>query len=279
MVRFRLMRWALALILGIHATLCAQGVSIQTVSPETIQERFGLVQSTNEHRAAALRKLFEPTGCPAENWAEQIVKGSKLPNLICTRMGTSDRTIVVMAHYDKVNLGQGAIDNWSGAALLPSLYQCLGDLPRNFTFKFPLTTDEEKGLYGSRFFTNQLSKEDRANIAAAVNIDSVGLHGPTYVWASRADKTLLNSALRVASALKLPLQGMNIDKVGDSDSHPFADRHIPVIDFHSLTSVTFDVLHSAKDVPSALDPQSYVNTFSLLCFYLGYLDTTPGAVP
>jgi len=139
-----------------------------------------------------------------------------------------------------------------------------------------LTTDEENGLVGSRDFAGHMSPEEVRNTVAGVNVDSIGLPGPTYVWASRAAPELLDASAVVASALKLPIAGMNVDNVGDSDSHPFKDRHIPVIDFHSLTAKTISLLHSKKDVPEAMDSAAYYDTFQLIAGLLAYLDARAG---
>ncbi len=67
-----------------------------------------------------------------------------------------------------------------------------------------------------------------------VNLDTLGL-SPTKVWANRADRVLMALAANVAGRLDLPLSGMNVDGAGDSDSRPFYEKKIPVIDFHSVT--------------------------------------------
>jgi len=252
--------------------LPAVDVQLRTLDQSVIEQRFGRIQSKLDARADVLRSLFAEAGCATESWDEQRVSGAKLPNLICTLHGSTDRQVVVTAHYDKVSLGQGAIDNWSGASLLASLYESLTAAPRNLTFVFVLTTDEEKGEVGARYFVTHLTKEQRSHVAANVNIDSIGLAGPTYVWASRADPQLSADAVAVAKTLGIPLGAMNVDNVGDSDSHPFVDKKIPVIDFHSLTSATLPILHSKKDEPAALDPVSYYNTYRLLSAFLAFLD-------
>jgi hypothetical protein len=55
----------------------------------------------------------------------------------------------------------------------------------------------------------------------------------------------LDSYGRVASALGVPPTGVNVDNVGDDDSHPFLDARIPVITIHSVTQETFPILHSS----------------------------------
>jgi Zn-dependent M28 family amino/carboxypeptidase len=37
--------------------------------------------------------------------------------------GESDSEIIVGGHFDFVDHGQGIVDDWSGVALLPSLYE------------------------------------------------------------------------------------------------------------------------------------------------------------
>ena len=81
--------------------------------------------------------------------------------------------IIVGAHFDKVPEGDGVVDNWSGASLLPSLFQSLKDEPHNHTFVFIGFTDEEKGLLGSSFYAGHMSKEEVAATDAMVNMDTL----------------------------------------------------------------------------------------------------------
>ncbi len=243
-----------------------------------IEERFARLRTKEAERTAALREMFAEAGCIGPHYEEQKVPGWKAPNLICTLPGTSSRTVIVTAHYDKTKKGEGAIDNWSGASLLPSLYQSLQGKPRRFTYTFILFMGEESGLIGSRYYVGQLTLPQRRNIAADVNIDSVGLPGYINIWASRANKDLRTDAATVASTLGIRLSAVNAESLvrdgrPDSDSHPFLDARIPVIDFHSITPATMPLLHTAKDVPSAVDPATYFDTYRLLAAYLKYLDS------
>jgi Iap family predicted aminopeptidase len=67
--------------------------------------------------------LFSEAGCDEQYLSEQSVKASKLANVICVRPGSSGKVIMVGAHFDHVAEGDGVVDNWSGASVLPSLYQ------------------------------------------------------------------------------------------------------------------------------------------------------------
>lgn len=114
---------------------------------------------------------------------------SKTPNLICTLAGATKLVIVVGAHFDQVENGFGVVDNWTGASLLPSLYQGMADVPRRHTFRFVAFSGEEKGLVGSRAYVKQLGKARESDIAM-VNMDTLGL-AETEIWASHADPRLV----------------------------------------------------------------------------------------
>ncbi len=66
--------------------------------------------------------------------------------------GRSDRVIIVGAHFDRVADGDGVVDNWSGASLLPSLYEAVKLEPRRHTYIFVGFTDGEEGEVGSHFY-------------------------------------------------------------------------------------------------------------------------------
>lgn len=248
------------------------------MKPALLEERLHRVTDKTADREQNLHELFESAGCKEGALDEEPVKGSRTPNVVCTLAGTEEGRVVVGAHYDKVEAGHGVIDNWTGASLLPSLYEGLHGEPRHLTFVFIGFTDEEKDLDGSRYYVSHLAKQDRTRIRAMVNIDSLGL-SDTKIWLSHADKNLAKAAALVAHTLNLPLGVVSLDDIGESDSLPFLDARIPVIDFHSVTHKTFSILHSPRDAFPALKMKEYVDSCNLLAAYLAYLDVTLGASP
>jgi len=259
------------------SAFAADGLRI--LPADTIQSRFSRLHSKNEDRMVELRQLFEEAGCGSKSYSEAKILSSQLPNLICDLPGSSKRTVVVGAHFDNRGPGEGAIDNWSGASLLPSLFESLRGSTRNLSFEFIAFTDEEKGLIGSRDYAGHLSKQQRADIVVDVNIDSIGLPGPIRVWSGRSDDLLLRSAALVADQVKVPIGAMGLDKKYDSDAAAFMAWRIPVIDFHSLTADTLSLLHSKKDVRTAIDAKSYYDDYRFLAEFLAYLDDTLDSSP
>lgn len=266
----------LALFSAIVLPLYAAGQTLQftPVSREVIEQRMRRVAKKNAERAVILKAMFEEAGCTGGRLSEQHVRTSNPPNIICVLPGSGDSVMVVGAHFDHTAKGDGAVDNWSGASLLPSLFQSLSVSPRQHTFVFIGFTDEEKGLVGSKYYVKQLSKEETAKLKAMINLDTLGLSG-TKVWLSHSNQALANALLRVAHALQLPLDAVNVERVGSSDAQSFANK-VPVITIHSLTQETLPILHSDRDTLDKLRLNDYYNTYRVLVAYLAYLD---GALP
>ena len=266
------------LLLCVAISAAPQEIYYDELPAALIETRLKLASGKNDAREQALKQLFDEVDCRGENFIEQPVKGSRIPNVICELPGAEDSVVVVGAHFDKVSEGEGIVDNWSGASLLPTLYQSFRAKPRRLTFRFIGFTDEEKGMYGSNFYVRQLSAAERAKIVAMVNIDSLGLTS-TKVWVTRSDKKLIADLLQVSNALNMPVAGVNVEQVGDSDSRAFTDKKIPVIDFHSITQDTLPILHSRKDNLSAIHLDDYYSSYRLLAAYLAYLDETLDVTP
>jgi aminopeptidase-like protein len=199
------------------------------------------------------------------------VPSSKAPNLICTLPGETDSEIVVGGHLDSIETGMGAVDDWSGAVLLPSLYQGLKRLPRRHRFVFVGFAAEEQGLVGSAEFTGKLKREEIRRIHAMINLECLGL-GPPEVWVSRANKRLLDAYSVVASILHVEPRGMNVDGVGDDDAHSFLNYGVPVLTIHSLTRETWHILHHPSDKLDAIHPDDYYTAYRMTAAYLAYLD-------
>jgi hypothetical protein len=245
-------------------------IDYDTLAASVIQQRLEMVRPKTSDRRNVLEDLFREAGCT--ELTEQRVPGSKEPNVICGRDGQESGVITVGGHYDADDHGIGAVDDWSGASLLPSLYQSIEKQARRHRFVFVGFSGEEAGLLGSRTYVKRLSKDDKALVRAMVNLECLGLT-PPKVWVHRADKRLSDAYLDVANALQIPPVGVNVENVGDDDSHPFMNAKIPVITIHSVTQETWPILHSSRDQLQAIDPAYYYTAYRVVAAYLAYLDS------
>jgi hypothetical protein len=239
---------------------------------DVIEKRLKSFCDDNDTRAEIIRRWLAQSGCAKGNLSEKTAEYDLPPNVVCVLPGETTEIILVGAHTDKVAAGDGVVDNWSGASLLPSLFFSLNGQKRRHTFVFVGFTAEEKGMIGSASYVEHLSPAQRARLEAMVNMDSLGL-APTKVWASHADKALLDALFSVAAQAKLPVSIQNVDNLGSTDSESFGRYHIPRITMHSVTRQTMKMLHSSDDTLAAIKMDDYYDSYRLIADYLAYLDS------
>jgi hypothetical protein len=94
---------------------------------------------------------------------------------------SSDRAILLCAHYDSVGAGPGASDNGSGVAALLEIARILQQLPRPRQSIILLFDDgEEVDLLGAHAFVEH--HPWAAAVTAAVNLDARGSSGPSLMF-------------------------------------------------------------------------------------------------
>jgi Iap family predicted aminopeptidase len=253
--------------------LVAQTISFRQMNPEILEARLRTAHPKASVRYERLRELFLADGCTG--LVEQQVKGSKEPNLICSIEAAGENAaeapvIVVGAHMDCYG-GDGVVDNWTGAVMLPSLAQFMRESPRKHSFRFIGFASEEKGLVGSRAYLKSLSKQERARVRAVITMDSLGLSA-TKFWPNGSDAELAQYAANVAQALNLSFLGVNTERVGTTDSQTFHEAKIPTLSLHSLTPRTWMLINSPNDTWKILSLKDYLDTHKLVSALLVYLD-------
>lgn len=191
-----------------------------------------------------LKKLgYEPTVQAFSG--RGIRKETQVPfqseNIIVEKPGKSDKVLVLGAHYDSVELGDGAADNGSGVAVLLELAERLKTIETPYTLRFIFFGAEEDGLIGSRYYVSSLSPTDLKKIVHMVNFDTLISGNKQYVYGDFGDKGILrNLALDAAKEMNLPLitqSGTKEYPAGTtgpfSDHVPFEEKKIPYTYFES----------------------------------------------
>jgi hypothetical protein len=243
------------------------------LKPGLLEDRLRLATADQRERGKRLVELMEKAGCVGQHFREQAVKGTKDPNLICripAAVPEPKGTIIVGAHYDSAG-GDGVIDNWTGAILLPSLFESVRKTSPRHHFEFVGFAAEECGLWGSREYVKQLRKEERKQIVAVITIDSLGLT-PTKVWLSHSDAALAQLCAGIAKAMKLDFQARNAEHIAMTDSMSFADAKIPVLSLHSVTTETLGLINSPHDVWDTIQWKDYYDSYRLIAATLAYID-------
>lgn len=261
-----------SLTAGVALALCsiaclAGQLELKLISRSVVENRLRAGEVPAGERQNLIAKLFQESGCPV---SQQPID-RRFSNVICKLPGETSATIVIGAHFDFVDRGKGIVDDWSGVSLLASLYQTLKGERRRHTYEFVAFAGEERGLIGSSRYVKELTTEQRAAIKAFINLECLGLT-PPKVWVHRSTPMLVDLLAEIANGAHIPLQGVDVDQVGDDDTHPFVRKNIPVASIHSVTQETLRVLHSNRDNIDAIHPEDYYDAYRLVAFYLAYLD-------
>src|ERR1041385_2996635 len=214
------------LVLSLCGLSPAQKVHFSPAEKPGILERTRTVPQTDQQRAEQLKEWFSRAGCRGALLSEQKVPGNDIPNVICRMRGKSDDTIIVGAHYDGASSPKRPFDDWTGALLLPSLYECLRTRKRKHTILFVAFADEGNQLSGAQTFISRLSATELSHVQAMVNLDTLGL-SPTKIWSGHSDKDLVHALINMVYAMKLPASQIDLNRAGPSDSDPFHARQIP----------------------------------------------------
>lgn len=196
-----------------------------------------------------------------------IIKGSEKP----------DEYIVISAHLDHVGTNEkgeifnGADDDGSGTVSLLEIAEAFktatdkGHGPKR-SIIFLHVTGEEKGLLGSRYYTDYEPLVPLANTVANLNIDMVGRIDPkrkgdrNYIYLIGADK-LSTELHEISEAVNKEFTNIELDYTYNDENDPnrfyyrsdhynFAKNNIPIIFYFNGTH---DDYHKASDTPDKIN--------------------------
>jgi Iap family predicted aminopeptidase len=181
-------------------------------------------------------------------------------NLVLRLKGRSPERIVVGAHFDSWDLGQGALDNGLGTAQLFALASALRGRDLARTVELVWFNGEEQGLWGSRHAAATLGD---APVIAMINLDMVGV--PIAVNAL-GDESLVPALERWnnARATKLPLGVQNINWFG-SDHTPYQLAGVRAITFNApIPRESVRYYHDLADTIDKLPEQIMVDSTAII---------------
>jgi hypothetical protein len=167
--------------------------------------------------------------------------------------GRSTSRLIVGAHFDSWDLGQGAMDNGLGVAQLYALALAWRGKTPHHTVELVWFNGEEQGLFGSRHAASQLGESP---VVAMVNLDMVGV--PIGVNAL-GDDTLVPALERWQAtrdeAKRLPKGVENINWLA-SDHTPFQLAGVRAITFNApIPREAVRYYHDFADTIDKVSPQ------------------------
>jgi Zn-dependent M28 family amino/carboxypeptidase len=159
----------------------------------------------------------EATTEPAES---QNVRGRLGPD--------TDEAVLVLAHYDAHDLGEGALDNGCGVATLLGAVRTLRDLDLGCAIEVAATGCEEVGLLGSEALAGNI---DTGRLRAVVNVDGAGRFRNLQALA-HASGDVAGVVAAVTGRVGHPVD-VGTRPHAYSDHWPFLRAGVPALQFHS----------------------------------------------
>ncbi len=169
-------------------------------------------------------------------------------NLVVTKPGRTEKTIIVGAHYDSVDTA-GVDDNGSGVSVVLETAKRIYNIETPYTVKFILFGAEEDGLFGSEAYVKSMTEEDIENTLCMINIDTVFAGTYRYIYSGTVveDEVVLAwpfyQAMAISEELGLDMNSndtpLNYDYPSPttgswSDHQSFRDVNIPYLFFEAV---------------------------------------------
>ncbi|WP_010180720.1 M28 family metallopeptidase [Aquimarina agarilytica] len=250
--------------------------------------------------AAYLKAHYKKIGIPSpdtinyyQNIPKEFFSGSikKSENVVAFLEGTTypEEIIVLSAHYDHLGVNSrgeiynGADDNGSGTMSILQIAEAFvkakkeGVGPKR-SILFLHVTGEEKGLYGSRYYTEN-PLYPLKNTVCNLNVDMIGRvdaaheNAPNYIYIIGSDR-LSNELHLINEAVNEKYTLFNLDykynKKSDpnrfyyrSDHYNFAKNNIPIIFYFNGVHNDY---HEVSDVPTSINYELLTKRSKLIFF-------------
>lgn len=165
-----------------------------------------------------------------------------------------EEIVILAAHLDSWDLGQGAIDDGAGVAIVSAAARLIRDLPQRprRTIRVLLAGAEENGVHGGAAYARVHANENHI-------IGAESDFGAGRVWRFRS--RFADQALPHARAIQRQLAPLGII-LGDNAAGGGADisdlraAGMPVVDLSQDGLDYFDLHHTADDTLDKIDPEA-----------------------
>ncbi len=240
---------------------------------------------------------MDPSGRPSADYhrlpgleitialADSVISSTTAPNTVGILEGSDPRLkneyLVFSAHMDHIgitpgqrdSINNGADDDGSGTAGVVELAEAFsraGVRPKR-SIIFLTVSGEEKGLWGSRYFSEHPSVPID-QVVADINIDMIGRNWPDTIVAIGKEHSDLGATLERVNAAHRELRMTAIDDQWPeerfyfrSDHYNFARKGVPILFFFNGVHPDY---HQVTDSPDKINSEKESRILKLL-FYLG----------
>jgi Zn-dependent M28 family amino/carboxypeptidase len=176
----------------------------------------------------------------------------------------TDEAVLVVAHYDAHQVGEGALDNGCGVATAVGAAEFLAAVDLRRRVRFAAVSGEELGLLGSEALA---AASDSDSPSAVVNVDGAGRFR-NLAALTHASSALSDVVDRVAGVVDHPV-AVTDRPHPHSDHWPFLRRGTPALQLHSEKPANDGPwergwTHTHADTRDKADPRT-VREHGMLC--------------
>lgn len=228
-----------------------------------------------------LRRLLERGSTVSVSLAcSNVLKPMRGTNLVATLPGRGGEKVILGAHFDSWDLGQGAIDNGLGIAQVLEVARLLkqqGGSNRH-TIEFVWFDAEEFGLWGARRFVEMNGLE---RVRAMVNLDMVGMPVQVNAMGFSSLVPVLDGFTASLGAWAFKQPTANKMWLG-SDHQAFALKGVPVITFNApIAPDAVRYYHDHADAMEHVDKRELAQASGITALLVHHLanDQTPHRGP
>ncbi len=189
----------------------------------------------------------------------QLLEDEQSANVIGEVVGgeTPNEIVLIGAHLDSWDLGDGALDDGAGVAIVLAAIReiALQKPPPKRTVRAVLFADEETGARGAKAYAEAHGREPHV-----VGIEADLGSGAPYAIRVHGDvmKARLNELAQAVAHLGIAAD--TGDTSGGTDLGPMFDLGMPVIDVMQDATLYFDVHHTANDTFDKIDAAALAKT-------------------
>lgn len=214
-----------------------------------------------------------------------------LKNIACDKLGSTNNTIVVSAHYDSrtedINDSEGrapgADDNASGVSVLLEVARILSKLSLEHSISFVLFSGEEQGKWGSKYYADFIDKAD-IDLDLLINLDMVGFRpeGSSSILIEYDNGNVMQDNDKYSQeiaklirdvASKYTSLNATLGKLGNADYLPFEALGYTVIGLHDDGVTKNPNYHKSSDTSDTLDYEYSASIANLTIATILQLDT------
>lgn len=210
-------------------------------------------------------KMIDGGAKKAKITLEQDEYEGESRNVMLDIPGETEETIVFTAHYDSTSLSQGAYDNMSGSVGILGIAEYFTKNPHHYSLRFIWCGSEERGLLGSKAYTNSLEEDALKPIVLNINLDMIGCIMGRFIACCTSEEKLVHYIEYFGAE-----QGFGIScrqDVYSSDSTPFADKGVPSLSFARIAPHNTATIHNSYDTIALMNGEQMVKDIDFICAF------------